>query len=68
MALCAICGKPVICEHVMHGKCWEEKLRRARDSVCVNSCRWPRACKDGYELKNHCDECALDKLVKETGK
>ena len=65
MALCAICGKPVICEHVMHGKCWEEKLRRTAEHVCDKACRWPTECDTADELEAHCSECALTKLMEE---
>jgi len=65
MALCAICGKPVICEHVMHGKCWEEKLRRAAEHVCDKACRWPLICGSEAALEDHCAECELSKLMEE---
>lgn len=65
MALCAICGKPVICEHVMHGKCWEEKLARTRERICDEACRWPHLCSSESALEKHCAVCALTKLTEE---
>lgn len=63
MANCKICGKPVRCANVFHSACWETATGKVAEKFCDNYCRFPREIKDEDALQEHCDDCALARLL-----
>lgn len=62
MANCKFCGKPVrVIVH--HAACWEREAEKLAEIFCDQYCHWPFVCADEGELEEHCDSCALIKLL-----
>ena len=62
MAVCKFCGKSVPAANVWHGSCWEKAMEKTAEEFCEDYCRFPRELSE-EELREHCDSCALIKLV-----
>ena len=63
MPNCKFCGHPVKAANVFHSACWEKQVEMMDEEFCDNYCHWPFACKDEDELNEHCDNCALIRVL-----
>lgn len=63
MPNCKICGRPVRCATVTHAACWENEVSKMAEIFCDEYCRYPRECQDDESLAEHCDNCALVRVL-----
>ena len=62
MAICKICGQPVLAGPVMHGECLEQLVEKTAEEFCDDYCQWPLT--DAKRLEEACKNCPMDRLLK----